>query len=287
MQFGVHLFTFVPRIDSSVLPLLPRLAELGYDGCEIPLLDGRLDLIDAPRFRRGLESAGLFCIAGSGIPERLSTVSADPAVRKAGVAFLERSVDIAAEMGAELLTGALYAPFGAGAAASGRDPGQRRRSVDILREVCAYAARRGVTLGLEPLNRYEHYFLNGAAETADFVREVGAPNLRVHLDTYHMNIEEKSFHGAVLATRGLLAHVHASENDRSIPGTGLVDWDGLFRGLAEIGYRGRMVMETFFEAIPDIADFSRVWRRLSPDPETFSRQGLSFLRAKAAEHGLA
>lgn len=122
------------------------------------------------------------------------------------------------------------------------------------------------------------------------MRKVGAPNLKVHLDTYHMNIEEKSFYDAVLSARGLLGHVHASENDRSIPGTGHVDWDGLFRGLfrglSEIGYDGRMVVETFFETIPDIAAFSRIWRRLSPDPETFCRESLSFLRVKAAEHGL-
>jgi D-psicose/D-tagatose/L-ribulose 3-epimerase len=287
MQIGVHLFTFVPRIDSAVPEILPRLRDLGYDGCEIPLLDGRLDLVDAPKIGRRLDTLGMFCIAGSGIPERLSTVSEDPAVRKAGISFLERCVDITAELGADFLTGALYAPFGAAAAAAGRTRERRLRSIDSLREVCAHAAGRGVALGLEPLNRYEHYFLNGAAETTEFVREVGAPNLKVHLDTFHMNIEERSFHGAVVAAGSLLAHVHAAENDRSIPGTGLADWDGLFRGLAEIGYRGRIVMETFFEAIPDIADFSRVWRRLSPDPDTFSRQGIAFLRAKAAQYGLA
>jgi D-psicose/D-tagatose/L-ribulose 3-epimerase len=118
-------------------------------------------------------------------------------------------------------------------------------------------------------------------------REVGAANLKVHLDTYHMNIEEKNFHDAVVSAGGLLAHVHASENDRSTPGTGHVDWDGLFRGLAEIAYRGRMVVETFFETVPDIADFSRVWRQLAADPETFCRESLAFLRAKARQHGLA
>lgn len=287
MQIGVHLFTFVPRIDSRILELLPRLRELGYEGCEIPLLDGRLDLVDAPRVRRRLEELGMFCVAGTGIPERVSTVSSDPAVRRQGIAFLERCLDITAELGAVLLTGALYAPFGASAAAAGRTHGQRMRSIESLREVCAAAAARGVTVGLEPLNRYEHFFLNGASETADFVREVGAANLGVHLDTFHMNIEERSFRDAVVAAGSLLVHVHAAENDRSIPGTGLADWDGLFRGLAQIGYRGRIVMETFFEPIPDIADFSRVWRRLSPDPETFSRQGMAFLRARAAQHGLA
>jgi D-psicose/D-tagatose/L-ribulose 3-epimerase len=287
MQFGVHLFTFLPEIDSRVYELLPRLRELGFDGCEVPLLAEQLDGIDLDGLRARLDDLELFRIAGTGIPEHLSTVSGDPEVRRRGVDFLRRCVEAAARLGADLLTGALYAPFGLGSAAGGRTPEQRRRSVTALREVCAFARERGVTLGLEPLNRYEHYFVNTAAEAVSLAREVGAANLKVHLDTYHMNIEEKSFRDAVLSARGLLAHVHASENDRSTPGTGHVDWDGLFRGLAEIGYRGRMVVETFFETVPAIADFSRVWRRLAADPDSFCRESLAFLRAKALQHGLA
>ncbi len=255
MESGVHPFTFVPRID-------------------------------AREWRERLDGLGLFRIAGTGIPEHLSTISDDPRVRRKGAAFLKRCVDLSAALGAGLLTGALYAPFGFRSGSGGRTAAQRRRSVDSLREACAYAGERGVTLGLEPLNRYEHYFVNTAAEAVDLAREVGAANLVVHLDTFHMNIEEKSFHDAVVATGGLLGHVHAAENDRSTPGTGHVDWDGLFRGLAEVGYRGRMVVETFFSTIPDIADFSRVWRPLAPDPDTFCREGLAFLKSLAARHGL-
>jgi D-psicose/D-tagatose/L-ribulose 3-epimerase len=286
MQFGVHLFTFVPRIDSSVLEVLPRLAELGLEGCEIPLLAGRLDDVDVGALRRRLDELGLFRIAGTGIPEGLSTVSDDPAVRRAGVAFVERCIDMTADLGADLLTGALYAPFGTGSAGGGRTTAQRARSVESLQQLCGHATKRGVTLGLEPLNRYEHFFVNTAAEAVSLVREVGASNLRVHLDTYHMNIEEKSMRGAVLSCGDLLCHVHAAENDRGTPGTGLVNWDELFRGLSGIGYRGRMVIETFFEPVPDIPDFSRVWRPLAPDPGTFCREGVAFLKAKAAQHGL-
>jgi len=285
VEIGVHLFTLVPRIDRSAVEVLPRIRELGLDGCEIPLLAEQVDLIDTAGLRRRLDSLGLFRIAGSGVPESLSTISEDRAVRRRGVSFLERCVDMTVELGAELLTGALYAPFGVGTVA-GRTETQRRYSVESLQILCEYAREQGVTIGLEPLNRYEHFFVNTAAEAAALVREVGAPNLCVHPDTYHMNIEEKGFHEAVLTAGGLLGHVHAAENDRSIPGTGHVDWDGLFRGLSQIGYRGRMVVETFFETIPDIAAFSRVWRRLSPDPDTFCRESVSFLTARAAQHGL-
>jgi len=287
MKFGVHLFTFVTRIDSGVLKVLPRLRELGFDGCEIPLLAEQIERIDLDGLRAMLDDLGLFRVAGTGIPEHLSTVSEDPGVRRQGIRFLKRCVDAAARLGAELLTGALYAPFGVRSAAGGRTAEQRRRSVDSLREACDYARERGITLGLEPLNRYEHYFLNTAAEAVSLIREVDAANLKVHLDTYHMNIEEKSFHDAVVSARGFLEHVHASENDRSTPGTGLVDWDGLFRGLAEIGYGGRMVVETFFETVPDIADFSRVWRRLAADPDSFCREGLEFLKSKSLQYGLS
>jgi D-psicose/D-tagatose/L-ribulose 3-epimerase len=286
MEFGVHLFTFLKRIDASAVELLPRLKDLGFDGCEIPLLAEQLELVDVTSLRRSLDSLGLFRIAGTGIPEHLSTISEDRGVRRKGLAFLSRCVDLSAELGADLLAGALYAPFGTGFVA-GRTGEQRARSVESLHELCRYALPKGITIGLEPLNRYEHFFINTAAEAVALIREVGAPNLKVHLDTYHMNIEEKSFREAVVSSRDLLVHVHAAENDRGTPGTGHIDWDGLFGGLAEIGYRGRMVVESFFETIPDIAAFSRVWRRLAPDPETFCRESLAFLQNKAEQHGLS
>ena len=286
MKFGVHLFTFLGTIDSRAADVLPRIAGLGLDGCEVPLLAEQIDGVDARSLRRRLDSLGLFCIAGSGIPERLSTVSDDPSVRRQGADFLRKCVDLSAEMGAGFLTGALYAPFGMRSAAGGRTTEQRKRSVESLRELCEYALTAGVSIGLEPLNRYEHYFVNTAVEAVSLIREVGAENLKVHLDTYHMGIEEKSFHRAVLAARGMLGHVHAAENDRGIPGTGHLDWDGLFRGLSEIGYSGRMVVETFFETVPDIADFSRVWRPLAPDPDTFCRESVAFLKQKALQFGL-
>jgi D-psicose/D-tagatose/L-ribulose 3-epimerase len=286
MEFGVHLFTFLKRIDASALELLPRLKQLGFYGCEIPLLAEQLELVDVTGLRRRLDSLDLFRIAGTGIPEHLSTISEDHEVRRDGLAFLSRCVDLTAELGADLLAGALYAPFGTGFV-SGRIDAQRARSVESLHELCRYARSRGVTLALEPLNRYEHFFINTAAEAVTLIREVGAPNLKVHLDTYHMNIEEKSFRGAIVSMRDLLVHVHAAENDRGVPGTGHIDWDGLFSGLAEIGYRGRMVVESFFETILDIAAFSRVWRRLAPDPETFCRESLAFLQNKAKQYGLS
>jgi D-psicose/D-tagatose/L-ribulose 3-epimerase len=286
MKFGVHLFTFLTSIDARAADVLPRVAELGLDGCEVPLLAEQIDGVDARSLRRRLDSLGLFCVAGSGIPERLSTTCDDPAVRRQGEAFLRRCVDVSVEMGAAFLTGALYAPFGMRSAAGGRTTEQRKRSVESLHALCEYARSAGVTIGLEPLNRYEHFFINTAAEAVDLVREVGAENLKVHLDTYHMGIEEKSFHRAVLAARGMLGHVHAAENDRGTPGTGHLDWDGLFLGLSEIGYTGRMVVETFFETVPDIADFSRVWRPLAPDPDTFCRESVAFLKQKAARYGL-
>jgi len=286
MQVGVHLFTFIPRIDEAAVEVLPRVAELGLDGCEIPLLAEQIDGIPASALRKRLDSLALFRVAGCGIPESMSTVSEDPQVRRRGLDFLARCVDLTAELGGDFLTGALYAPFGMRSAARGRTADQRKRSVESLQGLCAYARKAGVTIGLEPLNRYEHFFINTAAEAAALIIEVCADNLKLHLDTYHMNIEEKSLHGAVLAAGDLLAHVHAAENDRGTPGTGLVDWDGLFRGLAEMRYAGRMVVETFFQAIPDIADFSRVWRPLAKDPDSFCREGAAFLRRKAAAFGL-
>ena len=102
------------------------------------------------------------------------------------------------------------------------------------------------------------------------------------MDTYHMNIEEKDFYRAVIQAGALLGHLHCAENDRGIPGTGLIDWDGLFRGVAEVGYSGWIVVESFFEPIPSITEFSPIWRRLAPDADTLASESLRFIKEKLA-----
>jgi D-psicose/D-tagatose/L-ribulose 3-epimerase len=279
MKYGMHLFTFVSRIDDSALEVLPRLKRMGYHGCEIPLVAGLLDLINPQKIREALQGLEMECVAGTGIPEEMSTISDDPETRMRGIEHVKSCVDVAAMMGAPLVAGALYAPFGI------RHKGRRteqqwERSVRSLRKMARYAAPKGVTIGLEPLNRYEHFFINTVEDALSLLQDVNEPNVKLHLDTYHMNIEEKDLHRSITRAGTAVCHVHCSENDRGIPGTGHIDWDGVFRGLLDIQYQGWLVIESFFEPIPEISDFTPIWRRLAPDADTLAREGLEFIRRR-------
>lgn len=149
-----------------------------------------------------------------------------------------------------------------------------------MREAAEHAERCGVTLAVEYLNRFELYLLNSAEDTARFVREVDHPSCRMMYDTFHAHIEEKDVGAAIRACADVLAYVHLSENDRSTPGRGQVDWDATFAALREIGYDGWLTIEAFGDALPALAAATRIWRRLFESEEQLAREGAAFVRAR-------
>jgi D-psicose/D-tagatose/L-ribulose 3-epimerase len=177
----------------------------------------------------------------------------------------------------------LYAHLGT---LTGRPPEQEELEdvARVLKNVARYAAERGVSLGVEAVNRYETYLINLAEQANAMLDRVGEPNVFVHLDTYHMNIEEKGFYEPIVATGPRMHYIHLSESDRGTPGTGNVHWDEVFRGLEAIDFDGYLVMESFAAINEDLAGATALWRDVVGDPETLIRDGLSFLRGKAAEH---
>ncbi len=156
--------------------------------------------------------------------------------------------------------------------------------VESMRAVAEHAGNSGVMLGLEALNRFECYLLNTHADAARFVREVDHPHCRMMYDTFHANIEEKSITGALEACRDVLAHVHISENDRSTPGQGGVNWDETFTALQQIGYDGWLVVEAFGLALPEIAAATKIWRRMYESEEQLARDALAFMKEQVATH---
>jgi len=150
-----------------------------------------------------------------------------------------------------------------------------------LGEMAEYAGKKNVVLAMEPLNRFETYFINIAEDIVKLVKDVDHPNLRVHLDTFHMNIEEKSLYKAIKNTGEYVAHVHTCENDRGTPGSGNVDWDGVFKALHEINYDGWLVIESFVPAIEAIAKAAAIWRELEPGgADEIAEKGLEFIKSR-------
>ena len=252
------------------------LKDAGFDGVEIPIFDREVDKY--AELGKRLDALGLERIAVGARGSDDNPISADPAVRAEAAAAMRANLDSAAALGASLICGPLHAPLGV---FSGAPPTaeEKARSVAYLQEVAPYAEERGVTIALESLSRFEMYLTNIAADLAALVREVDHSHCRMMYDTYHAHIEEKDVRAALQECKDVLVHVHASENDRSTPGAGQVDWETTFATLDDIGYDGWMSIEAFGSAAPEFAGAARIWRRMFESEEQLARDGAAFIRS--------
>ena len=252
------------------------LKDAGFDGVEIPIFDREVDKY--AELGRRLDDLGLERLAVSARGADDNTISEDPAVRAEAAAATRANLDSAAALGAPLILGPLGAPLGVFSGAPPTDD-EKSRSAEYLREVAPYAQQRGVTIALEYLNRFEMYLTNTAADLAALVREVGHPSVRMMYDTFHAHIEEKDPRAALQECKDVLVHVHLSENDRSTPGAGQVDWQTTFAALQEIDYDGWVVIEAFGDSLPELAGATKIWRRMFESEEQLVRDGAAFIRS--------
>ena len=220
-----------------------------------------------------------FTVCGAFGPDR-DLSHEDPAVRATGIDYVKRCVDLAAELGAPHFVGPMYSAVGKTRLL---DPGeraaQRALAVESLKHVADYAADHDVALAVEPLNRFETDLVNTAEQALELLDLVGSVQLGVLLDTFHMNIDEKSIGDAVRLVGDRLLQVHTCENDRGTPGTGHVQWSELFAALQDIAFTGPLVIESFTPAVKEIAKAVSLWRPLDAEPDELARRGAAFLRA--------
>ena len=281
MKLGIHAYAWCSQWSNDTLDLIDRVKGLGLDFIEIPLMC--LDTLDTDAVRGRLQALGLDACTSTVLLGDTDISSDDPDIRARGMAYLKDCVRATRALGATSFSGVIYAQH-VKPAARRPDAAAWEHSAACLREVADLAADLGVTLGLEPVNRYESHLVNTCAQARRLMDMIGRDNVRIHLDTYHMNIEEKSFYEATkLAGRDLI-HYHLCENDRGIPGTGLVDWDGIFRALGELNYTGYAALESFVDCTDNMNTW--VWRQLAPDGDTLVREGVAFIRELQARHGL-
>src|SRR5687768_13256531 len=207
IQLGVNLMAWTGSVDDAALALLPGIADLGYDGVELPVFTP--EMVDATAVRRALEANRLAATVSTALPRGASLL--EPDQRAAGVQLLERIAAVAAACGASLVCGPIYAPVGQ-LPGRPRTPAEWDSCVAGLREAGERAARHGVTLALELLNRFETHFVNTTEDGLALISEVWHPNVTLHLDTFRLNVEEKSVPAAIARAGSRLAHVHAAEN---------------------------------------------------------------------------
>jgi D-psicose/D-tagatose/L-ribulose 3-epimerase len=281
MKFGVNLFIWTAHFDASHLPLLQRIRSGGFDGVEVPMYQGRHFQVRALRF--GLADTGMECTICSILTDGLSIISSDPSIRARTVEQLRENIAATAEAGATIIAGPLYAPVG-------YLPGRRRtddewkHAVDCWQQLGPWLAQHEVVAAIEPLNRFETFFLNTADDAARFCDEVGHPNVGILFDTFHANIEEKSIADGYRKVGRHLKHVHTCENDRGTPGSGHVEWPQVFEAIRESGYDGWLTIESFASNMPEIASAAAIWRDLAATPETVAFDGIAFLREMAANY---
>jgi D-psicose/D-tagatose/L-ribulose 3-epimerase len=275
MKFGVNTFIWSAAYDQRVEALLPQIKENGFDGVEVPLF--RPAEFPAAGIRKATTANGLECTICSVLVPGLSLISEDKDVRSKSRRHLNEAIAASAEAGAKIIAGPLYSPVG-------YLPGRRRTAdewswaVEAYQEVGPVLAEHGVTLAIEPLNRFETYFLNTAADAKALCDQVGHPNVGVLFDTFHANIEEKDI-GAGYRTVGKhLKHVHTCENDRGIPGSGHVEWEAVFQALRDLKYDGWLTIESFGFALGDLSSAAAIWRDIERTPESIAFEGVRFLK---------
>jgi len=279
MKYGVNTFIWTANFTRDNLPLMPEIKRHGFDGIEVSMFHAKDFAMND--IRAGLKQHGLECTVCSVIPSGLSVISDDASVRQKTRAHLEECIKTTADVGAKIIAGPLYSPVG-------YLPGRRRTAdewkwaVECYQALGPVLARHGVTIAIEPLNRFETYFLNTAADAVALCDQINHPNVGILFDTFHANIEEKNIGLAYRTVAPHLKHVHTCENDRGIPGSGHVEWKDVFQALRDIRYDGWLTIESFGFSLGELSAAASIWRDIAPTPESIAYEGVTFLKQNMA-----
>jgi D-psicose/D-tagatose/L-ribulose 3-epimerase len=282
MRFGINTFLFSCPFTNRSTRWFPQFKRWGFETVEISVED--FTHIDPAFVKEKLAQNDLVC--GSVTP----CLGPDKDLRgrahqqRAGVEFMKRVIDRAVELGAPTMCGVVYSTVGRTDAVPAKERRQQWRTVvKNLRELSDYAGEHGRTIALEPINRFETDFLNTCAQGLEMIHDVGSPGLKLHLDTFHMNIEEKDQAAAIRQAGGCLGHFHACGCDRGTPGNDHIDWKDIAAALKAIRYRGDVVIESFTADVKALARAASIWRKIEPTRGEIAWKGVRFLKKILAQ----
>lgn len=282
-DFGAHAFVWVPEWSIEAgNHAIAQAGEVGFDFLEIPIL--KPAEFDPAAHKQAIADAGIYVVASTVLPRDAHMPHEPEKARR----FLVSVMDKLEAVGGTHLCGCIGYAHGF---ITGSPPSADELQVvtDTLAEVALEAKKRGMTLSLEVCNRYETYVFNtleDAQRVVQAVRSIGFPDFHVHGDTYHMNIEEEGFYKPIVACAETLGYMHMSESHRGLVGTGTVNWDEIFRGLVDVGYKGPLALESFAAINQDLIAATCLWRPPNRPSEVLAAEGLRFLRAKSEQYGL-
>ncbi len=280
-QYGAHAFVWIGewKTDSGNYAI-GQAGAVGFDFIEIPLL--KPTEFDAASHRAALKQAGIGATCSLVLPAGAHMPHYPDEARKFLIAALEQVEAV----GSQYLGGCIAYELGK---LTGKPPSaeERQTVVEVLKDVAAEAKKRGIILALEACNRYETYLYNSLADTRETILAVGVDNLKLHADTYHMNIEEEGFYTPLVECADVLDYIHMSESHRGLVGSGTVTWDEVWRGLHDASFTGKLVLESFAAINPDLAAATCLWRPPNQGSAVLSKAGLEFLKNGVTKYGLA
>lgn len=274
MKIGISAFAWTSEFNEAHYKLLPEIREHGLCALEIPMFEPQR--VSASSLRRAIEANDLECTVCAILPAAINPISADASVRSRSFTHLVECVEKAAELGAKLLGGPLFAPIG-------YLPGRRRNhdewswAVEIFQRLGDPLDANGMTLTIEPVNRSETFFLRTAMEAKALCDAIAHPRIGITLDTFHANIEEKSIPDAVLSLGSSLKHFHASENDRGLLGSGHINFPAILGALQKTNYDGYLMIEGFGYSPNEPNALGALWGDASVSPEDIAFAGASYL----------
>lgn len=278
MKFGVSTFLWTSPFSTASFDLVYKIKKMGFDIIEVAV--EKKELVDWEKLKRMIKEVGLqVTISGAFGPDR-DISHEDPAIRENGVQYIVDCIKIARDMGSPIFGGPIYSSVGKTRFIS-EDQKKKERGwcIENLLRIGKVAGDYGIIVGLEPLNRFETDMVNTADQALSLVKEASSPNIKIQLDTFHNNIEEKNIPNTIRKVgKELLCHIQGNESDRGTPGTGNVDWPGIKEALTEIGYEGAIVIETFGQVSEEIARAASIWRPLANSSDELATDGLEFYK---------
>ncbi|GAB2545664.1 sugar phosphate isomerase/epimerase family protein [Spirosoma aerophilum] len=280
-KVGMNMFVWTMSMDEDLVDTFEFLKISGFDFVEVPINDSGESPESLAKWKRigeQLRALGLGVQTCTICGPEYSLISPDETVRRSSVEYLKHVVDCSEAVGSSILMGPVYAGFktftGKPATAD-----EWNWSVAGMREVAEYAQTKGVTLAIEYLNRFEIYLLTCTDDVIRYVEAVNHPNCRVAFDTFHANMEEKNIGDALRKCAPYLVHVQISENDRSTPGKGHINFDEVFNALKEVNYEGPIAIEAFGPNPPELASATHIFRPMFESPEQLAVDGLAFIKS--------
>ena len=276
-RFGVASLIWTEDFAVKDLHLIQKAKALGFEVLDINVAHPEKFPTDAVREK--VKEVGIEVVTTIGLPANSNLIDPNPETRRNGIETLKKLVDINVDIGSSILGGVNYAAWGY-LTGRPRTEDEWGWSVESMHEIALYAkSRSDMIIAVEPVNRFETHFLNVAQDAVKYCKDVGTGNLKVHLDSFHMIREEQNFTGAVeVCGKEYLGYVHACENNRGIPGTGLVPWEELFVALRKIGYNGPLVIESFDPSFVELNRLCAIWRKFAETGEELALEGLQNLK---------